>query len=278
VVLELGKFRIYPIVDSYFRLDGGSLFGIVPKTMWGNSWPVDERNRIRLAVRCLLLEANSKWILIETGNGDKFSQKQKEIYGIDPHPSVIEQMQEIGVKPEDIQIVINSHLHFDHAGGNTRKDPATGGWIPSFPNARYVVQRGEYEFATHLNERTRGSYRIEDYVSLYEKGLFDFAEGDKVVAPGIKVVRSGGHSPAHQCVLLESDGKTAFFLGDLLPTRANIAYPYISAFDIEPLVTLEKKKEYLKRAAEEDWLLLFVHDPDIASGRVEIRDNRCVLK
>ena len=274
--IELGTFRLYPLIDGFFRLDGGSLFGIVPKTIWGKIWPADERNRIRLAARSLLVEAAGRWILIDTGNGDKFDVKKKEIYGMEGSPALEEQLREVGITPSDIHTVINSHLHFDHAGGNTKKD-TNGDWIPAFPNARYIVQRGEYEFATHLNERTKGSYRIEDYVALKEKGLFDFMDGDASICPGVKVIRSGGHSPDHQCVLLESGGGKAFFLGDLVSTHVNLAYPYISAFDLEPLVTLEKKKEYLAQAAAEDWLLFFVHDPEIGYGRVEMRDGRCHL-
>lgn len=276
--MDLGKFRLYPLMDGYFRLDGGSLFGIVPKTIWGRSWPVDERNRVRLAVRPLLVHTGSKWILIDTGNGDKFDEKYKEIYGIETEPSLMNQIHEVGISESDIDIVINSHLHWDHAGGNTTKDAASGEWIPTFPNARYVVQRGEYEFATHLNERTKGSYRIDDYVALEKEKYFDFVDGDASVLAGVKVVRSGGHSPYHQCVLLESEGGSAFFLGDLVSTTANLSFPFISAFDLEPLQTLQKKKEYLNRAALEDWLLFFVHDPDIAYAKVEMQDGRCQLK
>lgn len=276
--IDLGKFRLFPLVDGYFRLNGGSLFGIVPKTIWGRSWTVDERNRVRLAVRPLLIDTGSQWILIDTGNGDKFDEKYKDIYGIEGPPSLSEQIHEVGISESDIRVVINSHLHWDHAGGNTTKDRDMGEWIPAFPNARYVVQRGEYDFATHLNERTRGSYRIDDYVALERHGVFDFAEGDATVQPGVKVVRSGGHSPYHQCVLLESGGGKAFFLGDLVSSTANLSFPFISAFDLEPLQTLQMKKEYLTQAAAEDWLLFFVHDPDIAYAKVEMQNGRCQLK
>jgi glyoxylase-like metal-dependent hydrolase (beta-lactamase superfamily II) len=275
--IDLGNFRLYPLLDGFFRLDGGSLFGIVPKTLWGRSWQTDERNRIRIANRPLLVNTKDTWVLIDTGNGDKFDAKQKEIYGIEASPALTDQLSGIGITPSDIDVVINSHLHFDHAGGNTIKD-SSGEWVPAFQNARFVVQRGEYEFATHLNERTRGSYRIDDYVSLEKKGLFDFQDGDASVAPGVRVIRSGGHSPYHQCVLLESSKGKAFFLGDLVSTHANLAYPYISAFDLEPLVTLEKKKEYLTQAALEDWLLFFVHDPEIAYARVEIQNGRIMIQ
>lgn len=274
--IDLGKFRLFPLIDGYFRLDGGSLFGIVPKTIWGRSWPVDERNRVRLAVRPLLIDAGSQWILVDTGNGDKFDEKYRDIYGIEG-PSLHDQLHEVGISESDISLVINSHLHWDHAGGNTTKN-AAGEWIPAFPNARYVVQRGEYDFANYLNERTKGSYRIDDYVALERHHVFDFSDGDATILPGVKVVRSGGHSPYHQCVLLESNGGKAFFLGDLVSTTANLSFPFISAFDLEPLQTLQKKKEYLLQAAAEDWLLFFVHDPDIAHARVEIQNDRYQIR
>ena len=274
--LEFGKFRLYPLIDSHFRLDAGSIFGIVPKTIWSRSWQTDDRNRMRLSVRCLLVETGDRWILIETGIGDKWDDKLKDIYAFERSATLDEQLREVGIIPADIQIVINSHLHFDHAGGNTKKQ--NGSWIPSFPNARFVCQRGEYEMATNLNERTKGSYRIEDYVSLHKEGLFDFIDGEAMVHPGVRVVRSGGHSPYHQCVWLESGGGKALFLGDLVSTKINLSYPYITAFDLEPLVTLEKKKEFLIHAANEDAFVFFVHDPDIAYAKVQLQGGRIELK
>ncbi|HSE41747.1 MAG TPA: MBL fold metallo-hydrolase, partial [Acidobacteriota bacterium] len=201
---------------------------------------------------------------------------KNSIYAIEHQPTLLMQLQEIGIIVSDISIVINSHLHWDHAGGNTEN--RNGEWIPAFPNARYIVQRGEYDFATHLNERTRGSYRVEDYIALERLGLFDFADGDHQVLNGVRVVRSGGHVPYHQSVLLESDSKKAFFLGDLLPLHTHISLPYIMAFDINPLETLEKKREYLAKAVEEDWLLFFPHDPDLIHGRVEKSERSFQLK
>jgi glyoxylase-like metal-dependent hydrolase (beta-lactamase superfamily II) len=275
--IELGKFRLYALQDGSFHLDAGSMYGIVPKTIWMRSTSVDDKNRMRLGIRPLLVEAKNQWILIDTGIGDKFNDKYKRIYGIDPEPTLDSQLAEVGISKKDISVVINSHLHWDHAGGNTQKS-ANDDWEPAFVNARYVVQRGEYEFATHLNERTRGSYRIEDYVALEKAGCFDFADGDTTIMDGVRVLRSGGHIPYHQCVYLESDSRKAFFLGDLLPLHTHLHLPYILAFDLEPLVTLEKKREYLERAVNEDWLLFFVHDPEIASGRVELMDGQFRLK
>lgn len=258
---------MYPLLDGYFRLDGGAMFGIVPRNFWERIYRPDQQNRIRLGVRPLLVEAAGKWILIDTGLGDKFDDKKNAIYGVERFPGIKAQLSEIGLSESDISVVINTHLHWDHAGGNTIRDKDE--WIPAFPNARYVVQRGEFDFAMHLNERTRGSYRTEDYAALEKLGCFDFVDGDTSILPGVRVIRSGGHVPYHQCVTLESDSKTAFFLGDLLPTHAHLPYPYIMAFDLNPLETLEKKKQYLEKAVQEDWLLFFVHDPDFPCGRIE---------
>jgi glyoxylase-like metal-dependent hydrolase (beta-lactamase superfamily II) len=276
--IDLGKFRLYSLSDGTFHLDGGSMFGIVPKTIWSKNYHSDEQNRIQLALRPLLVEANGKWILIDTGFGDKFDEKYQRIYGIKREPALEDQLQEVGITNQDINIVINTHLHWDHAGGNTIRDSKTESWIPNFPNARYVVQRGEFEFATHVNERTRGSYRSEDYVALEKLGYFDFADGDSSIMEGVRVVRSGGHVPHHQCVLLESDKNKAFFLGDLIATHAHLPFPYITGFDIDPLTTLQKKKEYLSQAATEQWLLFFVHDPEISSGKIEFENNSYRLK
>jgi glyoxylase-like metal-dependent hydrolase (beta-lactamase superfamily II) len=266
--IELGRFRLYPLLDGTFKMDGGAMFGVVPRVLWGKIYQADEQHRIQLAVRPLLVEAGSDWILIDTGMGDKFDDKYNKRHGIERLHLLEDELRQLGLSTLDIKIVINTHLHWDHAGGNTTMDPATGEWLPTFSNARYLVQRGEYEFATHLNERTRGSYRHDDYVSLKRLGYFDFVDGNASIAPGVRLLLSGGHVPYHQCVLLESDKNKAFYLGDLIPTHAHLALPYIAGFDIEPLTTLVKKKEYLSLAADEEWTLFFDHDPEISFAKI----------
>ena len=275
--IELGSFRLFPLLDGFFHLDGGPMFGVVPRQIWSKIYKPDERNRVRLGLRPLLLEANGRWVLIDTGIGDKFDDKLKDIYGVERTPLLQDQLAEVGIAAGDISVVINTHLHWDHAGGNTAGN-GTGGWDPAFPNARYVVQRGEFEFATRLNERTRGSYRTEDYLALEKLGLFDFADGDTSIMRGVRIVRSGGHTPFHQCVLLESGRDHAFFLGDLIPTHAHLPLPYIMGYDLDPLSTLDRKREYLTRAEKEGWLLFFVHDPDVTCGRIEMHDRHFRLK
>jgi glyoxylase-like metal-dependent hydrolase (beta-lactamase superfamily II) len=272
--IELGKFRLYPLDAGSFRLDGGAMFGIVPKTLWTHFYQADENNRIQLSMRPLLVEAGGQWILVDTGAGDKFDQKWKEIYGITSSPDLQDELADVGLRNSDINIVVNTHLHWDHAGGNTVRDTKTGEWAPAFPNARYIVQRGEFDFAMNANERTRGSYRPDDFANLEKQKVFDFVDGDATLAPGVKVVQSGGHVPFHQCVLLESNKNRSFFLGDLIPTHAHLPLPYIMGFDLDPLLTLERKKEYLSKASEEDWLLFFVHDPDMACARIRRTNSR----
>lgn len=273
--IELGTFRLYPLLDGYFRLDGGGMFGIIPRVMWSRHCTPDDRNRVRLAVRSLLFEANGKWVLIDTGMGDKFDAKMDDIYAIEKFPRIEQQLDELGLKKSDIDIVINTHLHWDHAGGNTIKDPSDGTWVPNFVNARFVSQKGEYESATvQLNERTRASYRGDDYLAIHQNGLFDLIEGDREILPGVRVFRSGGHVPHHQSVYLESSKSKAFYIGDIVPTHIHLPISYIMGFDLEPLRTLEKKKEYFEKAILEDWLVFFPHDPDVVSGKIDRHEKQ----
>jgi glyoxylase-like metal-dependent hydrolase (beta-lactamase superfamily II) len=268
----LGRWHVHAIRAGTQRLDGGAMFGVVPKPLWERRIAPDDRNRIPLAMRCLLVEHDIGPILIDTGAGNKEDSKFHDIYGIenrgaDERTRLEDGLREIGVRPDDVVLVINSHLHFDHAGGNTYRD--TSGTIrPAFPNARYVVQLGEYEFATHTNERTAASYFPHNFVPIAERGLFDFVDGDDEVAAGLHLVRTPGHTPHHQGVLLESAGEQAFFLADLVPTVAHLPLPWIMGYDVEPLVTLETKRRILRRAREEDWLLVFEHDHTTSWGRV----------
>jgi glyoxylase-like metal-dependent hydrolase (beta-lactamase superfamily II) len=211
-------------------------------------------------------------ILIDTGAGNKEDAKFLDIYGIDNRGAegrtrLEDGLRAVGLRPEDVVLVINSHLHFDHAGGNTYRE-ASGAIRPSFPNARYVVQAGEYEYATHTNERTEASYFPHNFVPIAEQGLFDLAAGEAEVAAGVRLLRTPGHVPHHQGVLLESAGERAFFLADLVPTVAHLPLPWIMGYDVEPLVTLETKRRLLRRALDEDWLLVFEHDYATPWGRV----------
>jgi glyoxylase-like metal-dependent hydrolase (beta-lactamase superfamily II) len=271
---QLGKWRIHAIQAGGQKLDGGAMFGVVPKVLWERRIPADERNRIQLGMRCLLIEHEDGLVLIDTGAGNKEDGKFYDIYGIesaaDPGPTQLEDgIRAAGFTPDDVKFVISSHLHFDHAGGNTTKD-AGGDVRPTFPNARYAINRDEYEYANHPNERTAGSYFKHNYVPLAEAGLVDWIRGEQDVVPGIRAIPTPGHTPHHQGLLIDGGTETAFFIADLVPTVAHLPLPWIMGYDVEPLVTLETKRRILKRAVDEDWLVVFEHDPHCAWARLTV--------
>ncbi|HEY5060210.1 MAG TPA: MBL fold metallo-hydrolase [Gemmatimonadaceae bacterium] len=269
---QLGQWRIHAIQAGGQKLDGGAMFGVVPKPLWERRIAADERNRIQLGMRCLLVDHEIGPVLIDTGAGNKETAKFYDIYGIEnagaPGPTRLEDgLLELGVAPEDVVVVINSHLHFDHAGGNTTKRP-DGRITPAFPNARYVMQRGEYEWATHTNERTAASYFLPNFEPLRETGQLELIDGDREIVPGIRSVQTPGHTPHHQGLLIESAGQRAFYLADLVPTVAHLPLAWIMGYDVEPLVSLETKRRVLKQAVDEDWLAIFEHDATVAWSRI----------
>ena len=270
---KIGGLTVHAIQAGGQRLDGGAMFGVVPKPLWEKRIPADARNRIQLGMRCLLIEHPSGLILIDTGAGNKESEKFKDIYGLENEGAdggtlLEDGLKEIGVAPTDIAIVINTHLHFDHAGGNTRNRP-DGSLEISFPNATYIVRRGEYEYATHSNERTAASYFERNWAPLDAADKIEWVSREKEIVKGIRVIPTPGHTPFHQSVLIESAGDRAFYLGDLVPTHAHLPLPWIMGYDVEPLVTLETKRRILKQALDEHWLVIFEHDASVAWGHVE---------
>ena len=270
---KVGDLTVHAIQAGGQRLDGGAMFGVVPKPLWERRIAADERNRIQLGMRCLLVEHQSGLVLIDTGAGNKENQKFKDIYGIenegpDGRTSLEEGIRELGRTNDDIAVVINTHLHFDHAGGNTYLDEA-GEVQLSFPKARYIVKKGEYEYAMHPNERTAASYFERNYIPVVRSHQFEFVVREKEIVKGIRVIPTPGHTPFHQSVLIESAGERAFFLADMCPTSAHIPLPWIMGYDVEPLVTLETKRRIFRQAEDEDWLLIFEHDATVPWGRVE---------
>jgi len=272
----LGDLRIHAVEGGLQRLDGGAMFGVVPKPLWQKRIPADERNRIPLALRCLLVETPDELVLIETGLGNKEDEKFLEIYGVENAASpasglpdrVHEAIRLAGFSADEVTVVVNTHLHFDHAGGNTYRD-AEGEIRLSFPRARYYVQRGEWEWAHHTNERTQASYLPYNYDPVASAGRLHLMEGGGEVVPGIVVVPTPGHCPFHTSVLVRSAGETACFLADVIPTMAHLPLPWIMGYDVEPLRTLESKRALLQRAAAEEWLLVSTHDPLTPWGQVE---------
>jgi len=271
---SVGRFRLHALQAGMQRLDGGAMFGVVPRPLWERRIAPDERNRIALGMRCLLIEHDDGLVLVDSGLGNKEGAKFREIYGVENSAPggrtwLEAALAQLGHAPADVTTVVNTHLHFDHAGGNTYMDEA-GMVHPSFPRARYLVQRGELHYATHTNERTAASYFPHNWEALQGRGQLELLDGQREVLPGISVVASPGHVPHHQSVLVDGGGGAiACFLGDVCPTASHLPLPWIMGYDVEPLVTLESKRRLLARAADEEWLLVFEHDAAHAWGRAE---------
>jgi glyoxylase-like metal-dependent hydrolase (beta-lactamase superfamily II) len=270
--MKLGDIEFHILSDGQFRLDGGAMFGVVPRPLWEKRMPPDERNRITLGMNCLLIRSAGKWVLVETGAGDKWDAKQRDIFAIGGPPRLPDQLHARGVKPEQIDIVINTHLHFDHCGWNTRI--VDGKARPTFPNARYVVHRGELEHAKQPTERDRASYLPDNFRPVEESGQWWLLEGDREVAPGVEVVRLPGHTRDMQGVRISSGGQTAIFFADLVPTTAHLPFPWIMGYDLYPMTTLENKKKWIPEAARQGWLCLFAHDPQVPAAYLRERDGR----
>ncbi len=270
---KVGDLTVHAIQAGGIKLDGGAMFGVVPKPLWEKHVPADELNRIQLGMRCLLIEHPSGLILTDTGAGNKEAGRFLEVYGIENSGAngrtmLEDGLAELGVRAEDVGIVINTHLHFDHAGGNTFRDGGDRIQL-SFPKARYVVKRGEYDYATHTNERTGASYFERNFMPIVKAHKFEYVIREKEIVKGVRVVPTPGHTPFHQSVLIESGGERACFLGDIAPTHAHLPLPWIMGYDVEPLVTLETKRRILHQAEAEEWLLIFEHDPTVPWGRIE---------
>lgn len=277
---DVGSIRIHALDAGRQWLDGGAMFGVVPRPLWSRKAPPDERNRIPLALRCLLVEAPGALVLIDTGIGNKESEKFHEIYGVDNAGSptrLQDAIRAAGFAPDDIDIVVSTHLHFDHAGGNTHLR-SVGDVVPSFPDAEYVVQESEFRFAHRNNPRIRASYLGPNFDPIERAGLWRFVDGVAEVTEGVRVIPTPGHTPHHQSVLIESDGETACFLADVCPTTAHLSLPWIMGYDLEPLVTLESKRGLWERAFQDDWLLVFEHDPEVAWGRLDPDVDRPALR
>jgi glyoxylase-like metal-dependent hydrolase (beta-lactamase superfamily II) len=262
--MHIGQIEITPLSDGTIRLDGGAMFGVVPKVLWERHAPPDARNRIEIALRPLLIRAAGRNILVDAGIGDKLTPKEIEIYGVDRVESLDRSLARAGLTARDIDLVIATHLHFDHAGGFTSL--VDGVLVPRFPRATYLIRRGEWEAATEVNERTRASYSAENFLPLAEAGVVQFIEQDGELLPGVSVWRTGGHTRDHQIVRISSGGQTAIFAADLLPTTAHLREAWIMGYDLYPMDTLAYKREFVQEAAAEGHVILFEHDPRVAAG------------
>ena len=266
--MKFGDYRVEVVPDCEFRLDGGAMFGVVPRNLWSRKFPPDEQNRIRMNMNCVFIDTGSEKILIETGIGDKWSEKHRAMYGIDRKQSLDESLQTIaGVNANEITIVINTHLHFDHAGGNSKHDES-GTLVASFPNARYFISRAEYEHAESPSERDRASYLVENWRPLKASDQLELMEANYEVVPGLRMETHAGHNRSMQCWRLDRGAQTLFGFADLVPTRAHVPFAWIMGYDLYPIETLEAKKTLLPEAAREGWACLFYHDPDQPLGRI----------
>ena len=275
--MRFGDLRVDLVPAGRFRLDGGSMFGVVPKALWSRTVPSDERNRIELAANCLLIRDGRRTILVETGMGEKWSEKERDIYAVRSEGGVLGELGRRGVEAASIDTVVLTHLHFDHAGGSTVA-LADGSLVPAFPGATYWVQAVEWEFATHRNERTRASYLARDFEPLQRDGRLRLVEGEAEVIPGVSLLPLPGHTPGMQGVLVKGGGRTALFPSDLVPTVAHLPIPYIMGFDCFPMTTLETKKRVLATAQREGWQLILGHEPEHPVGNLREAGGRMAFE
>jgi glyoxylase-like metal-dependent hydrolase (beta-lactamase superfamily II) len=260
--MQFGDYRVEIIPDTEFRLDGGAMFGVVPRVLWSKICPPDEENRIRMNMNCVFIDTGKQKVLIETGIGEKWSTKHTQMFGIARQRPLAESLESItGVEPESIDIVINTHLHFDHAGGNTIFDENNSA-IAAFPNARYFISDAELEHAEHPSERDRASYLPDNWRPLLGSGQLEVKDADYEVVDGLRMETYPGHNRSMQCWRLEREGQTLFGFADLVPMRAHVPFAWIMGYDLYPVETLAVKKKLLPQAAREGWTCLFYHDPD----------------
>jgi glyoxylase-like metal-dependent hydrolase (beta-lactamase superfamily II) len=248
------------------------MFGVVPKALWERRTPTDDRNRIQMAMRPLLVEADWGRMIIDCGAGDKMDAKSRDIYALDPEHGLDQALFDAGISSESIDVALATHLHFDHFGAATVR--RNGALVPRFPKARYIIRGAEWEDATHPNDRNRASYLQDDFVPLQPAGVVEFFDGDRTIKPGIRVERSGGHTPQHQVVYIESAGRTAVFPSDIIPTSAHLQDPWVTGYDLFPLDSLAFKKRLIRDAIDREYLIFFEHDPHIAAGYIREREGK----
>lgn len=267
--MKIGPYEIQTLETGRFALDGGAMFGVVPKVLWSQHYPADELNRITMALRVLLLRSEEHVVLIDTGLGDKFSEKQAQMYGMEPGSgSLLLALEQAGLRPEEITDVILTHLHFDHAGGATRREGEN--LVPTFPQARYWVQQRNWDWANHPSEKDRASYLKENFQPLHEAGVLHFLDGESEILPGIFAWVSDGHTVGQQLIRVQDPQTALIYCADIIPMAAHLRLPYIMGYDLYPMTTLEEKRRILERACAEGWILVFEHDPRVAACRVNV--------
>lgn len=273
----VGNFELISLYDGTFRLDGGAMFGVVPKALWEKKTAPDESNRIPMTMRPLIVRDGTHTMLIDAGLGDKESEKFYRMYAADRTRTLDHALAEAGVAPDDIDIVLASHLHFDHAGGFTVRD-ASGKVVPKFPRAKYHIRRGEWNDARNPHERSRASYLPDNFLPLAEAGVIEFIEEDQHVMPGVRVQRTGGHTAHHQIVWIESGRDCAVFLADLMPTSAHLPDPWVMGYDLYPMDTLFAKQAFARAVARRETLAFFEHDPAVPAAFITEQQGKLGLQ
>ncbi len=275
--MKIGSYTLHPLETGRFALDGGAMFGVVPRPLWEKAAPPDERNRIAMAARALLLQGNGRRILVDTGNGMKWDEKLSSIYRMDTTDhDILRSLRSVGLTPGDITDVILTHLHFDHAGGATVVD--NGVVRPTFPNAVYHVQREQWEVALKPTERDRASFFADDFLPLQKAGVLRFTEGEGTIFPGIDLLLFHGHTSALQCPVIYDGTTKLLYCADLIPMTPHVALPWIMGYDLRPLVTLEEKRRMLSRAVEERWVMFFEHDPRTVAATLTAGEKGYVVE
>jgi methylmalonyl-CoA epimerase len=270
--MSFGDLQLTTLHDGPFRLDGGAMFGVVPRPLWEKKAPPDDRHRIQLAMRPLLIEASWGRMLVDCGVGEKMSAKDRDIYALDRSRRLDDALAAVKLSSESIEIALASHLHWDHFGGSTER--VGSALKPRFPNAQYVIRAAEWEDATHPHERNRASYLQDDFVPLKDAGVAVFFDGDQEIRPGVRVVRTGGHTGQHQVIFIESGGRTAVFVADLIPTAAHLENAWVMGYDLFPMDTLAFKRRFIREAIDREYLIFFEHDPLIAAGYLREKDGK----
>ena len=265
--MQIGKYTLKTILSGFIGLDGGAMFGIIPKPLWEKTNPADEQNRVTLATRNLLLISDDKKILIDTGMGNKWDDKSKNIYNLNPKLDLEHKLKLLGIKSEEITDVLLTHLHFDHTGGSTKFE--NGKLIPAFPNAKYLVQKKNFEWAMNPSDRDKGSYIKDNFEPLVKEGVLTLIDGEIDFDENISFKIINGHTFSQQMIKISDSSNTVLYCADLIPFVSQIRIPYIMGYDLQPMVTVQEKKKYLQLAADENWYFYFGHDPQFATATVK---------
>jgi glyoxylase-like metal-dependent hydrolase (beta-lactamase superfamily II) len=274
--VKFGNFEIFSIVENNFQVDGGAMYGVVPKVIWQRFNPPDADNMLRLDMNLLLIKTDGENILIDTVIGDTLSEKQKKIFGIKRESALEKELSKLHLSPANIHLVLLTHLHADHAGGVIKIE--NGQKLPRFPNARYVIQLKEWEEAMHPDERTSATYFISNLKILEEEKLLELVDGDDQVAKGIKLINTGGHTPGHQAVLIEDGDHKIVCPGDIIPTTHHLKIPYVASVDLFPRETMQQKRKFLEMCLNDGWNIAFDHDLKIKIGKLEKEGEEIKIK